>query len=157
MTEEKKLKHFGAKALFLMKKHGLWDWKFSFNNRSNIYGICYLNRKEIKLSKIYVTQAPETDIVDTIKHEIAHALAFVRYGDTGHGPGWKAQCRQIGARPERCSQVILKLRYALVCKKCGPVGYLARVPRVNTIYCCPTHRYSNLMLVDTQRPEVYKW
>jgi hypothetical protein len=39
------------------------------------------------------------EIVDTILHEIAHALVGPRHG---HDTVWKAKCTDIGARPERC-------------------------------------------------------
>lgn len=40
----------------------------------------------------------EQEVRDTILHEIAHALA----PRAGHGPKWRAICRQIGAEPKRC-------------------------------------------------------
>ena len=57
----------------------------------------YTNDEKITLSK-HLAKLPEEKIRDTILHEIAHAIAGHA---AGHGPKWKAACRQIGAIPER--------------------------------------------------------
>jgi hypothetical protein len=42
---------------------------------------------------------PESEVRDTILHEIAHALAGAR---AGHGPAWVATALRIGCSAERC-------------------------------------------------------
>ena len=40
--------------------------------------------------------------LDTIRHEYAHYMDYMLYGNGGHGPTWKMCCRKIGANPSRC-------------------------------------------------------
>ena len=37
---------------------------------------------------------------DTIRHEVAHFLAFDKYGETGHGATWKRCASLLGAKPK---------------------------------------------------------
>ncbi len=39
--------------------------------------------------------------LDTIRHEYAHYLDFVKYGGSGHGKTWKWCCIEVGANPIR--------------------------------------------------------
>lgn len=86
------------KALELMKQHGLLEkgWKFGFDNAKRRNGACEYGIKTIWLSRHYVKLNTEELIVDTILHEIAHALTP---DDRGHGRSWKLKCAEIGAMP----------------------------------------------------------
>ena len=44
----------------------------------------------------------EAAVLDTLRHEAAHALAWEHDRETGHGPAWRKWCRVTGARPVRC-------------------------------------------------------
>jgi len=100
-----------ALALLHMDEHGLFDnlWHFDFEACKRSLGRCHYNLKKITLSKWYVELNEEDDVEDTILHEIAHALSFLRYGRDGKGHGrlWKNVCKEIGARPERLHKGIL--------------------------------------------------
>ena len=71
-----------------MNKYWLLDagWSFGWHNRLTHLGTCFYRTKEIKLSKKWTLAQLQSDaisgstagidkITDTIKHEIAHALA----------------------------------------------------------------------------------
>ena len=89
-------------ARALMRRHGLSDWEFKWSNALKQAGLCTYPYKGkpgvISLSRPLTELWGETEMRDTILHEIAHALAG---HDAGHGPAWKAVCRKIGANPER--------------------------------------------------------
>ena len=97
-------------------------WTFRFNNRKKALGLCCYGPKTIELSKVWTIERSRREVLQTICHEIAHA--FTR-GD-GHGPEWRAKCRELGIRPERCSSVSTEAqakvaRYAVKCQKCDAV------------------------------------
>lgn len=83
-----------------MAEYGLTDWTFRWQNRRKVCGSCYHTLKQITLSKPITAVNSEEHVLDTILHEIAHALAGPY---AGHGPIWKAQAAAIGARPVACS------------------------------------------------------
>lgn len=111
-------------ARHLMTKHGLVGWRFEWDHAKRRAGCCRYRSKRITLSVHYVSlnvaDKPD-DVVDTILHEIAHALSP---GD-GHGEEWKAACVRIGARPERCYDnkriTMPKGKYSACCKGCSKV------------------------------------
>jgi predicted SprT family Zn-dependent metalloprotease len=86
-------------ALRLMRQYGLHDWSFAFNRRKRTLGLCWWGPKVIALSVHLCELNPPAVVEDTIRHEIAHALAGP---STGHGPVWQARARQVGANPQRC-------------------------------------------------------
>jgi predicted SprT family Zn-dependent metalloprotease len=100
-----------ALAFLHMDEHKLFDklWYFDFESCKRSLGRCNYNLKKITISKWYAELNEEDDVEDTILHEIAHALSFIRYGreGKGHGKLWKRTCREIGAIPERIHKGII--------------------------------------------------
>lgn len=88
-------------AVELLIHHHLQHWNFGWNRRKRSLGLCRYHERRIELSAHFVQSNDETLIRETILHEIAHAIAGQR---AGHGPRWKAVCRQIGCKPERCDK-----------------------------------------------------
>lgn len=99
--------------------HGLYVWRVSVNNRlRTTAGRCHGGRKRIELSGHVMRDWPIAEVIDTILHEIAHALTP---NDAGHGDEWRAKCREIGARPDRTYSEDLKVsqRFKARCIGCG--------------------------------------
>lgn len=110
-----------AVAVGLMARHGLHTWKFRFDHARRRFGSCRYAARTITLSRPLVLLNDESQVRDTILHEIAHALTP---GD-GHGARWKAACLQVGASPTRCYDVHAvraparpAAKYRLGCKAC---------------------------------------
>lgn len=129
-------------AQHLLQKHGLAakGWRFEWDRARRRAGCCKHSINRVTLSYQYVAlNVVEMlgDIIDTILHEIAHALAGP---GVGHGPEWRAVCERIGARPERCydSNVVAMPRgkYAATCGRCGKTFYRHKQTRPGRwIYC----------------------
>ena len=123
-----------------LAEHGLSDWRFRFNDRRKSIGLCVFNHKEVQFS-IHYTGVDEDQWKDTVLHEIAHALAGRA---AGHGPAWRAMCRKIGAKPERCvsdSQVVEAAPFAWeqICGSCGKTvakSFRRRTSLHNKVTCC---------------------
>lgn len=79
-----------------------------FNCRKRCLGVCKQRttpdgggrKHAIELSRFIVRLARE-DVVDTIRHELAHAAAGIK---EGHGRRWQEAATQLGARPHRCAR-----------------------------------------------------
>lgn len=118
----------------LMDRHGLRDWMFGFNRRKRAMGLCRYEIKAIELSWDFVQRNPEEEILDTILHEIAHALVGPEHG---HDEVWKAKCIEIGARPERCGEADMpEGRWKADCPSCRTPFHRHRKPqRLGGWYC----------------------
>lgn len=115
-----------AKAICLteMSTWGLVSkgWTFATDSRTTRHGWCAPAKKIIGLSRISIKHNSDEDVIDTIRHEIAHALHYehcvdnnIEYGArkwTGrkwvrkirpHGPQWQRFARMVGANPQATS------------------------------------------------------
>jgi predicted SprT family Zn-dependent metalloprotease len=92
----------------LFKQYQLDGWKFGYDNAKTSAGMCRHRCKQITLSNYFVLnyKTTENDLLDTIKHEIAHAIVG---GNHGHDRVWKAKALEVGCKNnDRC----LKFRFA---------------------------------------------
>jgi len=86
-------------------KADLSDWTFKWNNRITSLGLCHYMRKTILLSRLWMAKVTDDEALDTILHEVAHALAWVRFGSYKHDTKWKLMCLELGARPNSLARV----------------------------------------------------
>jgi predicted SprT family Zn-dependent metalloprotease len=78
----------------------LGGWRIEVSARLTASaGICYHQSKIIRIAEWLVLRAPKNEIVDTVRHEVAHALLSK---DEGHGEPWRIMAQQVGAVPTRC-------------------------------------------------------
>ena len=123
----------------LMAKFGLHGWTFEFRNFKGRLGQCKTGRVAgtgvISLSEFFVLNNEEWKVVDTILHEIAHALVGPHHG---HGPLWKAKAQELGCIPEACSKQaqMPQGRYQATCRSCNHLYHLHRRPSSNRKYWC---------------------
>jgi len=139
----------------LMHEHCLSrEWTFCWQNKKQSLGTCSYNRREIRLSKWYVELNNEEEVMDTILHELAHALSYERYGSrgVGHGILWKKVCVEIGAVPKSRSKSDLnrpKDHHKYVDACCGMTFRKHRL-RKNMTYSCPKC-HVNLFVSEKQK------
>jgi predicted SprT family Zn-dependent metalloprotease len=134
----------------LMNIHGLANWEFRFDRAVQRFGCCYACRKLITMSAPLTTLNPESEVVDMILHEIAHALVGEGHG---HDTAWKAQARAIGCRGQRCYPHWVKTprpKYRGTCPNCGRWWERNRRIRAACGACSPTHYHSKYRLTWTK-------
>lgn len=90
-------------ARLKMDEHGLQDWKFKIDQAKRRLGSCQYHSKTISLST-HLCNLPEEEMLQTLLHEIAHALVGPR---AGHGPRWKKKALAIGCNAERASKLTM--------------------------------------------------
>ena len=91
-----RLNEISNQARNLMDSHGLHEWNLRFDESIRFLGKCNFRDKTIHLSRSHALDGKDSEISDTILHEIAHALAGPK---ARHGPKWKTIAKQIGAKP----------------------------------------------------------
>lgn len=110
----------------LLARHGLAGWSFGFNRRKRSLGVCLFEHRTIELSVYLLVRNPHDEVLDTILHEIAHALVGPGHG---HDAVWKQKCIEIGAKPIRCGQAEMPLgRWRARCGQCGQDFHRHRKP-----------------------------
>ena len=89
-----------------MNLHGLQDWSVRLNQNadSRFLGLCSYKDKCIILSAHHIDIHPDPDVINTIRHEIAHALT----PGQGHNDVWAEKAREIGCdNTSACSNLSL--------------------------------------------------
>jgi len=143
--------HSGTKTINILND---LNYYFEFNGRlSNVLGRCNYTHKRIQLSTKYVNLNwdKHSDMVeDTIRHEIAHAIAYHLYGSIGHGHDWQSVAKQLGAmskaRSKNSSNIVStrkKRNIIFECPNCDNQISFARTPKKSRACgsCCD--KYSN--------------
>jgi len=83
----------------LMNLYGLQEWAIKFDTRQNRRGNCDPFTKTITLSMGTLPFIAEHLVIETIFHEMAHALAK---GKSGHNREWAMILASMGETPRRC-------------------------------------------------------
>jgi len=142
----------------LMSKYHLpaLGYGFDFMNSTRSFGRCrWGGEKMIWLSIELTLLNDEAEVLDTILHEIAHALTPGQH----HNSKWKKMCVLLGCRPERCytdEHVVsppstVKYRFVGSCPN-GHIHFKRIKPRKKNScgICCPK-KYNEQYLV-TYKP-----
>ena len=77
-----------------MAEHKLSGWTFALSGAKRRLGVCKYREKRIEIGAFYALHNSEDAVLDTLLHEIAHALAGP---EAGHGPVWQAIAARVGA------------------------------------------------------------
>lgn len=114
----------------LMIEYGLHGWRVELDGAVRRFGVCRTSRKMITLSRTLVELNDQVTVLDTILHEIAHALAGAK---AGHGPEWRRIAKSIGCSAQRCYSLAETVqppgRFILRCPHCGHTIQRTRTPR----------------------------
>jgi predicted SprT family Zn-dependent metalloprotease len=112
----------------LMERYYLSTWRFKWDNAKRTFGYCHFTTRTISLSRSLTLLNDRDQVEDTIRHEIAHALA----AKSGHGNLWKSMCAVTGANPQRCYDESTRVEagdWRATCAGCGHVHTKFRKPR----------------------------
>jgi predicted SprT family Zn-dependent metalloprotease len=124
----------------LFKLHGLNErgWRLEFRNYGHRLGSCCSRRRIIALSAFYADRNTEAHVLDTLLHEIAHALVGPSHG---HGTVWKAMARKLVCIPKACSKTGILVppgKWQASCPTCARRFHKYRRPRYKHGYYCPS-------------------
>jgi len=142
-----KLRKIEKIAREMMDEHSLYDYKFEWMNAVRTFGNCNGTKKIIRLS-IPLTKYETNNerIINTILHEIAHAIDYNERGYSAHDSTWRKIAKNIGCTGERCSSSsgVDKskfMKWVVKCPSCDYTHYRARkTRRVSACNkCCKKH------------------
>ncbi len=140
------LKRLEQTAAYELRAHGLKGWTFAFSNAKRRLGVCKYATKRIEISEYYAANNPDASVLDTLRHEIAHALAGP---SAGHGPRWKAIAVRLGATPRACETSsdleTVPGDWQATCPTCQKTFHLYRRPKRPDAYRCKCAGRSQLI------------
>lgn len=104
-------------------------------------GQAFFLQNKIRINR---TSRSEDDIINTLKHEMAHLLAWVYYNERGHGSCWKGIMIRLGGSTNRCHNMNLpyarkmsKIKYACSCMEHEVTTIISnRLEKGLSIYKC---------------------
>lgn len=96
MTKEKAIK-IGTEKVHEYLGRG---WTFKLNTRTHSLGLCRPMERVIEIS-VHTVEAGEEVFMETLLHEIAHGLDWIRNRAHGHGYSWKMIMIELGLNPDR--------------------------------------------------------
>lgn len=85
-------------AKFLLEENNLNDWNVSFRHMTRTLGKCFRFQKRLQFSTYFIANKPYDRMLNTVLHEIAHALTPAN--EPSHGSYWKQQAQKLGAIPK---------------------------------------------------------
>jgi hypothetical protein len=119
-------------------------WTLIFNRSKSSAGTCRSDRK-ITISNVYINAVVTTlnDVIDTLLHEFAHAIAGLYHG---HDVIWYTISKLIGCTGEQfCNTIFAPYKYRMICPKgCCHYRHLLKkgvyTNRTEGYAICPKHR-----------------
>jgi SprT protein len=74
----------------------------NYDVRGTCAGKAWVTKNIIGFNSILLTENVEQFLKRTVVHEMAHVIAYKRYGSRGHDNAWKNVMIRLGADPSRC-------------------------------------------------------
>lgn len=143
------LAKLNAAAAEQFARHGLAGWSFGVSTSKRRLGVCKFHQKRIEISVYYAAHNPDGVVLDTLMHEIAHALAGPK---AGHGPQWQRIAQRIGATPQACDRssetIVEPGDWQATCSSCRRTHHRYKRPRTLDGYRCRC---------PARSPIVYAW
>jgi predicted SprT family Zn-dependent metalloprotease len=140
-------------AIELMNKHDLCKargkrhWKFKFDKSVSRFGLCSYRKRTISISRQLTELNSESEFIDTVLHEIAHALHWLEGNRGGHDARWKKIATEIGCNGQRCyGQDVITMKKAKGC--CPMCGKEILRHRKNEDLFCLSCWNQNVHIVD---------
>jgi|SRR6187431_381550 len=130
-------------------------YHFSWSNGKTVLGYCEYDSRTIALSRTLTLVNEPDQIEDTIRHEIAHAIAGAH---ARHGKEWKSVARRLGAVPRAAAQGAVTVRdtapWVGTCTKCGqdsPVRFFRKPRNRRSCVKCYPHGFHPAYVLTFRR------
>lgn len=104
----------------LLDDCGLHKWRIKFNRSKKYYGSTYYDNCLITISKEFAIHCSETENLNTLTHEIAHALC----PSGEHDSEWVSTHKAMGGDGEECGNTNVPdsfFKWNVICNDCKQI------------------------------------
>lgn len=120
-----------------MVEQGLGDWHFKLDNSPRRFGCCKYRTRTISISTKLALLNSEKEVLNTILHEIAHALVG---SHNAHNYIWRQKAIEIGCNGNRCCDTTKVIappkKYIGTCPSCKGTIQRHRRKDIACAKCC---------------------
>ena len=120
-----------------LKEHGLRGWTFGLAGMKRRLGVCKYRQKRVEIADFHARNNPPEVVLDTLRHEIAHAIAGPA---ARHGPRWRVVAVRLRATPRSCDDspetVVTPGDWRATCPTCTKTYHRYRRPKSLSGYRC---------------------
>jgi hypothetical protein len=141
----------------------LVDYRLELDNAKTRLGCCNYIEKRITLSKIHIECTNIYEMMDTLRHEVAHAYSYHHngYAGSGHNHFFYDACKVVGARPKRCAAVVgdvkkIEPKYLGVCRFHNVVGEYHKLVGMRSCHKCSKTFDKRFLLTYIDNPHYKK-
>jgi predicted SprT family Zn-dependent metalloprotease len=96
----------------LFKTWNLTDWTIKFDKCCQRAGLCNSTDKVISYSRKFIKNSTEAQILNVIRHEVAHAIVGAQQG---HNEVWQVTAIALGCDGKTCVAEFYPHRYRISC------------------------------------------
>ncbi len=131
-----KIKKLTQTAKELLQQHDLSRWRCALkSNTGSLIGGCKYSSRLIFINRFYAEHNREEYVIDTLLHELAHALT----PGNGHNKVWKKVALELGCNPKLDWEkiTIQPGKYQAQCPTCELIFHKYRKPKYVRGYYCP--------------------
>jgi len=137
----------------------------SFDLRGTTAGMAYMGlRNHIQINSVLFNENKDSFFKRTIPHEVSHLVAYIVFGDRGHGKDWKFVMTRLGCDPSRChsydvsnvkiSKTVKRFLYSCGCPQNLRVTKQNHDKLIGKVAVCPKCRQKavftgNIQLIKT--------
>ena len=93
--------HAFARKILTEQSERLPEWRFALDDGQRRAGACHAPRRLVTVSRQFALEAPWEEVVDTVIHEVAHALT----PGHNHDRVWQAAAKGLGGTARRTHTV----------------------------------------------------
>lgn len=130
----------------------LYSWTIKLDNAKTRAGVCQYNNKTISLSRPMIKIRSIEESLNTVRHEVAHALVG---GKHGHDKVWRAKLIELGGDGKRCyslddsayEKLANMTKYVGVCPNNHHSPYSRRPSRRRSCHKCFPRGFNERYLV----------
>lgn len=147
-----------AEMIIIYNFSCLKEWTFGYNRSKTSHGYCYYGKRMITLSKHLTLLNDEKEVMNTILHEIAHAILPSTFH---HNKIWKSLFIYLGGDGNVLASKDAKElvgKYVYYCVKCGAEYHLFRKSNKlrSCSHCCKTFNRDYILQLKSENNLVIK-